>query len=91
MNQRQQLNRLEKRFEQLSAPGSKVTSPKLSPADTSLMSCSAAQKSKSIASRSGVPSPLSSSSMSPSMPHSNEPLPVGGDISLQEEPNDEIG
>ena len=89
---RQQLNRLEKRFEQLSAPGSKVTSPKLSLADTSLMSSSAAQKSKSIASRSGAPSPsLSSSSMSPSMPSSNEPLPVGGDISLQEEPDDEIG
>jgi hypothetical protein len=83
---REQLNRLEKRFEQLSAPGYKASS---SPdADSS----SVAQKSKSMASYSGAPSPaFSSTSTSPVLPSSNEQFPIGGDILQKEETYDGIG
>ena len=83
---RDQLNRLEKRFEQLSAPGSKASpSPN---ADSS----SLAQKSKSKASHSGAPSPaFSSTSTSPLLLSSNEQLPSGDDVALKEETYDGIG
>lgn len=83
---REQLNRLEKRFEQLSAPGSKAS---LSPnADFS----SVAQKFKSMASHSGAPSPaFSSTSTSPLLLSSNEQFPSGDDIVPKEETYDGIG
>ena len=87
---REQLNRLEKRFEQLSAPGSKAaSSPKLDLAAMSLKSSSVAQKSKSKPSHSGAPSPALSSSST--LPSSNEPFPIGDDVLPQEETYDGIG
>ena len=90
---REQLNRLEKRFEQLSAPGSKASSsPKCSLAVMSSKSSSVAQISKSKVSRSGAPSPaLSSSSTSPTLLSSNEPFPIDDDGLPQEEAYDGIG
>ena len=87
---REQLNRLEKRFEQLSAPGSKAaSSPKLSLAATSLKSSNVVQSSKSKPLCSGALSPaLSSSSTSPTM---NEPFPICEDILPQEETDSGVG
>ena len=88
---REQLNRLEKRFEQLSTPGSKASSSKLDLAATSLRSSSVAPTSKSKPSHSGAPSPtLSSSSTSPTLPSFKEPFPVGDDV-LPQETYDETG